>query len=1197
MPPPLLSRHLRPCHHPWSARHVRHARQYARRPAVPSEQHHDEAPKRKESWWSSAVASITSLGLRTARAEPDAQPKAPPSPDATEPPAPRTPTAPHVAQPTARRETEPVQDGDRESIQRQLQQLFEQVQVLQKRLAEKTPESAAATPPALRTTTPVTSASPRGKASTQTKPSARHVVLEASRSQLVLEDAHRCYRTSVNALVTVANELDASLPSVAEPIALKIRQHLTVLARVAQADQDRTTLRILGKYRMAPLEGLVHEALPLQQSAEYAYRKSVYALIKTERALQRMSSPAVAPLVIKTRNILLAMLDQARADNDVALRKALRKLGNNGGRYNRIVPNELMAAENDLLKPQAARSTPPSFTTARAAGPSPTSASRYAKENSDVEDIKKHASSTNVQSKGTAGSTSSSALTIRPKKQHTSRNGPGARLLDRAWACYRDSTITLIDIGDEIHHNMPARGAPVLAAILEVAVFILRDAKLTGRKNVINTFAKYNSSFVARQANLRTLHSAGLYKQYRRSAKFLAEIARDLESIPSTSVSRLAIKVRHRLQVMEEEAEATNDRLMLSALKTIKDCDSALAQKDDGALNLSRHDRAEASPSPSSLTSGSATVPPLVNRFEKLASNEQPTDSANRTTILTGASEQPVPITKYEPNARMHAKHDGSSGTRRLDLGQREVTTGDDVESTEAGFEAPRSIVGNVHMRRVKLEQRNAESEDDNVSPSEPERSTSSYAQSPHEGHEDQNGQTLERKIRTQARVNKSSDHRKSHPSPNTADVKTHSPSPSTRPAQIQGEPSRQTDTNRLELTQSQSNEINEQSLLDELFPEVTTLVSPPAMEQDAYKHSKLELPASEKVLVRRVVDERPRTLKEQVVESFQKSGEQTTVLQLEHCSTELTEVDFRRLIPKGKHIGEWNRHGEFYKVIPGRDPLSLERLPFYYLLFKTPESATAYQKNVSRLHKLTALHQPSSIFSAVPVPTGFIEDGEDISAITKSYLLKPTEHPLSLHMLMQPYHPALRKLIERGGYNPIMPDVDDKGNRIYKVLLHIEGWEPSHSDLYRTMRRDAYLRGTSLNLRNELSTSIHRLRDIINLKTRSLPISTTNPRAYGHFEPSDQTLTERVKAKLEFEDPNVSAWMKGDDADENAQEVNQMVMNRVYNRWLIEFDDEDEARRFAVQWHRRVLPERVKTDRTWKDYEEVRMCNCEFLW
>jgi hypothetical protein len=393
--------------------------------------------------------------------------------------------------------------------------------------------------------------------------------------------------------------------------------------------------------------------------------------------------------------------------------------------------------------------------------------------------------------------------------------------------------------------------------------------------------------------------------------------------------------------------------------------------------------------------------------------------------------------------------------------------------------------------------------------------------------------------------------------------------------------------------------EVSEQSLLEELFPEAST--SPPsryAEKQDHYP--KLGLPEPQG-LVRRELVERPKTLKEQVIESFQNSGEKITILQLEHCSTELTEVDFRRLIPKGKHIEAWNRDGEFYKVIPGRDPLSLERLPFYYLLFRTPESAHAYQKNASRLHKLAALHQPSSIFSAIPAPRGFLEDGEDINAVTASYLLKPTEHAISLRTLMQPYNPSLRALIEQGGYNPIVPNVDDKNNRIYKVLMHIEGYEPSLSELFQIFKRDAWNRGMTLSLRNESLSSVHRLRDVINLKTRMQPISTTNPRAYSHREVNNASTSTSANMKFDFDDPNISAFMRsgmdGDDGGDVAKEINQMVMNRVYNRWIIEFDDEDKARRFSIAWHRRVLPNLVKGEKTWKDYEEVRMCNCELLW
>ncbi|KAL5118017.1 hypothetical protein ACEQ8H_004001 [Pleosporales sp. CAS-2024a] len=380
------------------------------------------------------------------------------------------------------------------------------------------------------------------------------------------------------------------------------------------------------------------------------------------------------------------------------------------------------------------------------------------------------------------------------------------------------------------------------------------------------------------------------------------------------------------------------------------------------------------------------------------------------------------------------------------------------------------------------------------------------------------------------------------------------------------------------------SNEVSDQSLLEELFPEASTAT--PIRQTDSMERlPKLELPGSTTIFSRDLGD-RPKTRREEVIEALQKSGESITVLQLENCSTELTEQDFRHLIPKGAHIDVWNRLGAYYKVIPGRNPLSLERLPFYYLLFKSPESAHEYQKNAARLHKLAALHQPLSLFSAIPAPKGFLEDGEDINTVTSLYLLRPTGSSFALRTLMQPYHPLLRTLFQQGGYKPIVPQTDGKGDPIYRVLMHIEGYEPSALELFKTLRQDAFNKGIPFPLRNESSSSVHRLRDLINLKMRTIPVSvsTGNPRAYDKFE---------------FEDPSIAYYMRSDRTaeEENAKEVSQLAMNRVYNRWILDFDNEDEARRFAITWHRRVLPDFAKNEKTWKDYEQVRICNAELLW
>jgi hypothetical protein len=432
--------------------------------------------------------------------------------------------------------------------------------------------------------------------------------------------------------------------------------------------------------------------------------------------------------------------------------------------------------------------------------------------------------------------------------------------------------------------------------------------------------------------------------------------------------------------------------------------------------------------------------------------------------------------------------------------------------------------------------------------------------------------QRLTRQIHTQASLMKSSVHRKVDSSVINATDSNQSREHAARPA-----------TPSIPVTPP-SSEMSEQSLLDELFPETSSYIQPHYPGRDPYP--KLDLPSSVPV-VRRNPYDKPMSKQEQMTQSFQRSHENITVLQLLHCSTELEEADFRLLIPKGKHIEGWMQDGGFIKVIPGRDPLNLERLPFYYVLFKSAASALAYQKNASRLHKLSQLHQQSSIMSPIPPPKGFLEEGEDINLATSSYLLKPLGLALSLIHVMQPYNNSLRTLIKEGGYKPIVPSTGTNDKPIYKVLMHIEGYEPSPMDLYQLLAQEGWIvRGIQWPFHNE-QAGIHRLRDITDLKAKLLPVSSASPRAAN----VDRHRSTEVDTSL--------SYLRAPSEDgENAREINQMLMNRVYNRWVIDFEDEEAARRFARLWNRKVLPvSRSAKHVTWRDTEEVRMCNTEFLW
>jgi hypothetical protein len=376
------------------------------------------------------------------------------------------------------------------------------------------------------------------------------------------------------------------------------------------------------------------------------------------------------------------------------------------------------------------------------------------------------------------------------------------------------------------------------------------------------------------------------------------------------------------------------------------------------------------------------------------------------------------------------------------------------------------------------------------------------------------------------------------------------------------------------------STEISDQSLMQELFPEGN--IQPKTHNKTRDTYPKLDLP-SHSLPISYAVADPPKSARERLTESFQSRGEHYSALQLLHCSTELTETDFRRLVPKGKHILSWTRRGkgEFVHVIPGRDPLSLERLPFYYLVFRSPESALAYQKNALRLHKLNQLHQPQAIFSAIAPPKGFLEDGEDIAQATASYVLMPPDMPLSLSVVMQPYNPALRALFNVGGYKPIMPPVSpNTGQPVFKVLMQIDGYEPLPNELFRIIRRDGYKRGITWPLHNG-EKGISRLRDIVDSGTRFHNVTT--PRAANPRNDNWDPFAD----SLEKENNGV------DDEGKESQQISQHNMARVYNRWMIEFDEEEAARRFARMWNRRILP----VPKTWKDFETKRMCNVEFLW
>lgn len=732
--------------------------------------------------------------------------------------------------------------------------------------------------------------------------------------------------------------------------------------------------------------------------------------------------------------------------------------------------------------------------------------------------------------------------------------------------------------GPRIQENPPANALPKLRIHKHV---VGKDSKRI--QGAITAYlTKQDELQKAQQSGLGT--STTSEDELRRRVKDLeAQLSVLLQKLQAGNAASIEQDQPQPLQT--EGAAGEVDAAMVATSRTSMPPRATGASEDDSKEADSQSeksskskDHAPRTPKPTVVADESASV-----RAEPQATKPHPIKAQDNENSMAPKTQSMVESGRggsKEPGPRSKKKRPSSSTAPTIDADKNAALRITHTRTTDARVKengTPPSTTSRISVGKansVKAASQSAETDDKVNSVPTSSRSTFITGKGDYEGPAKETLQmptsdttTLAQQIQTQSKSMKSSSHPQSS-----------SPVP--------------------QAPSTASDEVSEQSLLDELFPEASSQGQPDTPDKRP-SPPKLDLPATDADPRIRFALSDGRTDREKAIDAFRARGEQTTILQLSNCSPALTESDFRRLIPRGLHIGTWSREGEFFKVIPGRDPLSLARLPIYYLLFRSSESALAYQKNASRLSKLSALHTPNSIHSAIMPPAGFLEDGEDIRAVTSSFVLHPQGHQLDLRTVMQPYNRALRALIDAGGYTPIVPNIDDKGKKIHRVLLHIDGYEPSQWDLWQIISRHAHARGILWPFRNEHAGALRRLRDCLNLKTMSRTkfqaVSMANPRAADSRGSSGA-------GEFDYEDAQISSFLgissNGSQAEaQNLQETNQLVMNRVYNRWIVELDDEDAARRFAGLWHRVVLPDAKDKRGAWKEAEEERWVEAEYLW
>lgn len=367
--------------------------------------------------------------------------------------------------------------------------------------------------------------------------------------------------------------------------------------------------------------------------------------------------------------------------------------------------------------------------------------------------------------------------------------------------------------------------------------------------------------------------------------------------------------------------------------------------------------------------------------------------------------------------------------------------------------------------------------------------------------------------------------------------------------------------------------------LLEELFPEEAQRQGGRTLPERQVPRLALDLHDIPDILTpdlgaRRALSSREMNLAPDKAASLRRMrpGKQGEVglLVFRNASKNLTEDDFRRVIPQGKHIEGWNLdRGDIIKVVPGRDTTTLERQNFYFLLFKSPVSAFTYQSQVSRLHKISQSQTPNSLISPIPPPPGYMVGGEDIDALLQSYSLLPPSQQIELRQLTSPHSPSVAQIIAYRGY-PAITARPDKAP--VEVLLHLAGPQLTIPNIRLAFHRVARYRGMPWTGASQ---------DYHTMNIRKWEVRGTNVSPMG-----TRRLTEYNGTVGDMDDLHDER----EDSDDTHRPRRAAVP-----RYIVGFETDAEAQTFVRYWHRRPLA--MPEDFKYENGDLPPIVNAEILW
>jgi hypothetical protein len=373
-------------------------------------------------------------------------------------------------------------------------------------------------------------------------------------------------------------------------------------------------------------------------------------------------------------------------------------------------------------------------------------------------------------------------------------------------------------------------------------------------------------------------------------------------------------------------------------------------------------------------------------------------------------------------------------------------------------------------------------------------------------------------------------------------------------------------------------------SLIEQLFPEETKRDHEAGRRQREIPRLPLEImPEGGRSRADRVARLAPQS-KESMravqarreMEVRSQADSQTSVLVLLNASKNLTEEDFRRLIPKGEHLEGWRmEQGDILKVIPGRNLATLEQENYYYLVFSSPMSAFVYQGHATRISRLAAEQTPNSLHTALAPTPGYMLNGIDVYAAIQSYTLTSSTQTLNLRQLRPPLSPLLSSVIGRGGYSALL----DRPDRMpYEVRLTLEGPQLPTSRIRYIVYESGRERALGWSGGDESNIKISKYEPAPPTRSTSLRGGGNGPGARARTEDS-QLLLDMNKSQVSF----------------RGSEHIEKKYKQANNVYILGFHTEHAAQSFIRYWHRKPMDWGKKSVDSEGDLPPI--ANVELLW